>query len=162
LLNEAAGGAVILPIMERIAANVAAHIASHGRWRPAIILLDDGVERIYTPPAIPMERAAFTATCRLRKRAAQWVARCCNVDRQVLSNEQLHAIAVTALALGVSSIRRWISRTSRPAPMPPYMDATPGRCRYCSRYGQTIGPIATATQVPQMESPPGRRQSRNR
>ena len=156
LLNEAAGGAVILPMAERIAANVAAHIAqAMDDGSLAIILLDDGAEPDETPPAILMERAAFHCDLSgLRKRAAHgWPDEKAMSTVSALSNEQLHAIAVTALALGVSSIRPLIFANF----------AARAHAALNGRDTAIDADIAAAvrlvlspraTQVPQMEPPP--------
>ncbi len=108
LLAGAAGGAVILPMAERVAANVAAHISqAMDGGDLAVILLDDGAEADEAPPAVLTERAAFHCdVSELRAfEGGDW-AKAKPVSKIApLADVQLHAIAVTAAALGISSVR---------------------------------------------------------
>ena len=156
LLTNAAGGVVILPMAERIAANVAAHIAqAMDNSDLAVILLDDGAEPDEAPPAILMERAAFhcdLSTLRART-ALNWADSRSMSTVVPLCDEQLHAIAVTALALGVGSVRPLIFTSL----------AARAHAALHGRDAATDADIAAAvrlilspraTQVPQMEPPP--------
>ena len=156
LLTNAAGGAVILPMAERIAANVAAHIAqAMDEGDLAVILLDDGAEPDEAPPAILMERAAFHSdVSALRVRTdSEWPDAQAMSTVASLSDEQLHAIAVTALALGVGSVR-------------PLIFTNLAAQAHAALHGRDVAVDADiaaavrlilsprATQVPQMEPPP--------
>ncbi|MFN3618966.1 magnesium chelatase subunit D [Sphingorhabdus sp.] len=156
LLNEAAGGVVILPMAERSAANVAAHIAqAMDEGDLAVILLDDGAEPDEMPPAILMERAAFHCDLSaLRPCAAHdWPDAKAMSTVASLSNEQLHAIAVTALALGVNSVRPLIFANLAARAHA----ALHGRADVIDADIAAAGRLILsprATQVPQMEPPP--------
>lgn len=156
LLTNAAGGVVILPMAERIAASVAAHIAqAMDTGDMAVILLDDGAEPDETPPAILMERAAFHCdVSALRVRTdSNWPDAQAMSAVAPLSDEQLHAIAVTALALGVGSVR-------------PLIFTNLAARAHAALHGRDVAVDADievavrvilsprATQVPQMEPPP--------
>lgn len=108
LLAGAAGGAVILPMAERVAANVAAHIAqAMDGGDVAVILLDDGHEPDETPPAVLTERAAFHCdVSELRAlEGCDWPKAKKLAKVGPLDDGQLRAIAVTGGALGIASVR---------------------------------------------------------
>ncbi|MES2782784.1 MAG: magnesium chelatase subunit D [Pseudomonadota bacterium] len=156
LLTNAAGGAVILPMAERIAANVAAHIAqAMDNDDLAAILLDDGAEPDETPPAILMERAAFhcdVSTLRTRTESDWPYARPMTTVAP-LSDEQLHAIAVTALALGVGSVRPLIF-TNLAARAHAALNGRDTVIDADIAVAVRLVLSPRATQVPQMEPPP--------
>ena len=111
LLEGAAGGIVIVPMAERVMAGVAAHIAqAMDGGDVAAILLDDSCEPDETPPRVLTERMAFYCDVSdLRSfNNSSWpnALPLPKVDR--LNDEQLHAIAATASALGVDSARALI------------------------------------------------------
>lgn len=115
LLDSAAGGVVIVPMAERVQANVAAHIAqAMDGGDVAAILLDDSREPDETPPAVLTERMAFRCdVSALREFAGQTAtAPIASVSVQPLNNEQLHAIAATSTALGIGSVRALIFANS--------------------------------------------------
>lgn len=156
LLANAAGGGVILPMAERMAANVAAHIAqAMDEGDLAVILLDDGAEPDEAPPTILMERVAFHCDLSdMRTRTeADWPDAKAMSTVAPLSDAQLHAIAVTALALGVGSVR-------------PLIFSSLAARAHAALYGRDMARDADiaaavrlvlsprATQVPQMEPPP--------
>jgi len=117
LLDEAAGGAVIVPMAERIEHRVAGrliqraddgHFGHSGQTPPALILLDDATDPDDAPPVSLLERIAFhcdlaasrewqVAPLDTGKVALQTVAE--------LADSAMRAIAATALALGVRSLR---------------------------------------------------------
>jgi magnesium chelatase subunit D len=108
LLTGAAGGAVILPMAERVAANLAAHVAQAiDGGDIAVILLDDGHEPDEAPPAVLTERAAFH--CDVSELRAvegdDWVKAKKLAKVAPLDVGQQQAIAVTAAALGIASVR---------------------------------------------------------
>ncbi len=156
LLSAASGGAVILPMAERISANVAAHVAqAMDDGDLAVILLDDGAEPDETPPAILMERAAFHCDLSaLRSRSTlDWPYAISLSSVAPLTDEQYHAIASTAAALGVGSVR-------------PLIFTNLAARAHAALHGRAIAIDADiiaavalvlsprATQVPQMEPPP--------
>ncbi len=110
LLDSAAGGIVIVPMAERVQANVAAHIAqAMDGGDVAALLLDDSCEDDEAPPAVLTERMAFHCDVSdLRAFEGSWskAKPVSKVGR--LTDEQLRAIAVTAMALGIGSARAMI------------------------------------------------------
>ncbi len=110
LLAGAAGGVVIVPMAERIQANVAAHIAqAMDGGDVAAILLDDSQEADEAPPAVLTERMAFHCyVSDLRAFDGGWPKAKPLSKVGPLTDEQLRAIAVTAAALGIGSVRAMI------------------------------------------------------
>ena len=107
LLAEAEGGVLIVPMAERLDEGVAGRLAQALDDRQvALVLLDDATEPDDAPPASLMERLAFH--CDLSA-SRQW--RCdALLSGQTgtvlpLEEEALGAIAATAAALGVHSLR---------------------------------------------------------
>jgi magnesium chelatase subunit D len=108
LLNAAAGGAVIVPMAERMNAGFAAHIAAAlDGGDTAAIMLDDSREEDEAPPTVLTERMAFHVDVTDLRYFA-----CVEGDGALplsdvapLSDEQLHALAVTSAALGIASVR---------------------------------------------------------
>ena len=156
LLSAASGGAVILPMAERIAANVAAHVAqAMDDGNLAVILLDDGAEPDESPPAILLERAAFHCDLsHLRTRSTMvWPKAISLASVATLTDEQYHAVASAALALGVGSLR-------------PLIFTNLAARAHAALHGRAIAIDADiiaavalvlsprATQIPQMEPPP--------
>ena len=108
LLAGAAGGAVILPMAERLAANVAAHIAqAMDGGDIAVILLDDGHEPDEAPPRVLTERMAFHCDVSALRAfdGRDWAKAKKPAKVAPLDDTQLHAIALTAAALGIASVR---------------------------------------------------------
>ncbi|MXP45548.1 magnesium chelatase subunit D [Altererythrobacter sediminis] len=108
LLARAAGGVVIVSMAERIAPDIAAHLAQAMDHREvAVILLDDGIEVDEAPPAVLRERAAFhcdltavrTLDFELDGQEAPWR------PARAPSKHQRQALAATAAALGIHSMR---------------------------------------------------------
>ena len=156
LLTAAAGGAIILPMAERIAANVAAHVAqAMDDGNLAVILLDDGAEPDEAPPAILMERAAFHCDLSgLRSRSTKdWPTAIKLASVATLTDEQYHAVASTALALGVGSVRPLIfTNLAARAHAALHGRAIAIDADIIAAVGLVLSP--RATQVPQMEPPP--------
>jgi len=112
LIEEASGGALVAPMAERIEDGVAGRLAQaldEGATAPALILLDDSTDPDESPPVSLIERLAFS--CDL-SRSRIWQ----DIDFQVtglpdiesvapLGDEALGALAATAEALGVASLR---------------------------------------------------------
>lgn len=108
LLDSTAGGVVIVPMAERIPANVASHIAqAMDGGDVAAILLDDSQEPDEAPPAVLTERMAFHCdVSELRSLASETALKPILLSKvQPLDDEQLHAIATTSAALGIGSVR---------------------------------------------------------
>ncbi|MFN3451920.1 MAG: magnesium chelatase subunit D [Sphingorhabdus sp.] len=109
LLDGAAGGVVILPMAERVATNVAAHISqAMDGGDVAAILLDDSVEPDDAPPAVLTERVAFytdVSALRSFRAETQFSNPLALADVQPLNDAQLYAIAATSAALGIGSVR---------------------------------------------------------
>ena len=156
LLSAASGGAVILPMAERIAANVAAHVAqAMDDGNLAVILLDDGAEPDESPPAILLERAAFHCDLsHLRTRSTTvWPNAISLASVATLTDAQYHAIASTAVALGVGSLRPLIfTNLAARAHAALHGRAIAIDADIIAAVGLVLSP--RATQIPQMEPPP--------
>ena len=112
LLDAAAGGAVIIPMAERLNAGFAAHIAAAldgigDGGDVAAILLDDSRDEEDGPPLVMTERVAFhTDVADLQHFAPpeeNGALPLCAI--QPLTDTQRQALAVTAAALGIASVR---------------------------------------------------------
>ncbi|NCP19139.1 MAG: magnesium chelatase subunit D [Erythrobacter sp.] len=111
LLDEVGGGLLIVPLAERLGEAIAGRLAQSldgGGPSFGLIMLDDGmVEDDEAPPASLIERVAFR--CDLTRAAmpgAKPVAAAQGLSRVApLDEEALHALAATALALGIGSVR---------------------------------------------------------
>ncbi len=112
LLEESAGGIVIVPMAERIEPGVAGRLAQHcdeSDAGPAIVLLDDSIDPDDAPPASLLERTAFHCDL-IHSRTWQLapldtVSAMALADVEPLEEDALTALAATAEALGVSSVR---------------------------------------------------------
>ncbi|MEO1220675.1 MAG: hypothetical protein AAFY42_04905 [Pseudomonadota bacterium] len=109
LLSEAEGGALIVPMAERIGEALAGRLAQAlDDKRVALILLDDAREADEGPPLALLERLAFQ--CDLthsREREAEF-QNTALAETAPLDEEALGAIAATGAALGVHSVRALI------------------------------------------------------
>lgn len=114
LLEAARGGAVVVPMAERLRADVAAHLAqAMDAGGLAAVLLDDGREADEGVPAALAERVAFhcdVGSLSYPARPSTSSGQTANGDKAIaegaqLDHEQLTALAVAASALGVSSVR---------------------------------------------------------
>lgn len=156
LLDSAAGGVVIVPMAERIQANVAAHIAqAMDGGEVAAILLDDSQEPDEMPPAVLTERMAlYCDVSALRSFGGEAATKPLTLSTvQPLGNEQLHAIAATSAALGIGSVRALLFANSTARAHA----ALHGRLRaidddIAAAVRLVLSP--RATQMPQMEPPP--------
>ena len=108
LLERASGGIAVIPMAERIAPNIAAHLAQamdHGNV--AAILLDDGLGPDEAPPGMLMERAAFH--CDLSQARTLDFALTGDLGSETKARapvkKQRKALAATAAALGIHSMR---------------------------------------------------------
>jgi magnesium chelatase subunit D len=156
LLDSAAGGVVIVPMAERVQANVAAHIAqAMDGGDVAAILLDDSQEPDEAPPAVLTERMAFRCdVTEMRSFAGKAATKPFALSTvHPLNDEQLHAIATTSAALGIGSVRALIFANS----------AARAHAALSGRTQAIDDDIAAAvrlvlapraTQMPQMEPPP--------
>jgi magnesium chelatase subunit D len=106
LLEEIAGGVLVVPLAERLDHAVAGRLAQalDGDARFGLVLLDDGTDD-EAPPAALLERVAFH--CDLtHARQMEGTLRSADPARVApLGEEALHALAATAAALGVESVR---------------------------------------------------------
>ena len=110
LLKEIAGGLLLVPMAERMSEAIAGRLTQAlDESALALVLLDDGFEPEDTPPLALMERCAFL--CDLT-RSREWrdvalpdAARGTLGDVDPLDDDALTALAGTAAALGVSSLR---------------------------------------------------------
>jgi magnesium chelatase subunit D len=156
LLDSAAGGAVIMPMAERVAANVAAHVAQAiDGGDLAAILLDDGHEPDEAPPAVLTERVAFHCDVSALRALIlrDWPKAKPLAKVKPLDDAQLHAIAVTSTALGIASVR----------PMNFTQTAARAHAALHGRSHAIDDDLAAAvrlvlapraTQIPQLEPPP--------
>jgi magnesium chelatase subunit D len=112
LIEEARGGALIAGMAERMDAGVAGRLAQAlDDGQTALVLLDDAVEAEEAPPASLTERLAFQCDLSASRRwqgvelasPAGALA-----DVAPLAEEDLRALAATAEALGVDSLRALI------------------------------------------------------
>ncbi|KEO86105.1 magnesium chelatase [Erythrobacter sp. JL475] len=106
LLAEAAGGALIVPMAERLSEAVAGRLAQALDERQvALILLDDGIEPDDAPPPSITERLAFHCDLGLSR---EWEVPSLNAgggNAAPLEDDDLNALAATAAAFGVQSLR---------------------------------------------------------
>ena len=107
LLEEIAGGVLVVPMAERLDAGVAGRLAQAidgAATRFGLVLLDDGTDD-EAPPTALRERVAFH--CDLtRARLPEGGLRSGEAAAVApLDEEALHALAATATALGVHSVR---------------------------------------------------------
>ncbi|MXO84237.1 VWA domain-containing protein [Altererythrobacter aestiaquae] len=108
LLEQARGGVVLVPMAERVSANVAAHLAqAMDSGEIAVIALDDGIESDEVPPGVLLERAAFHCDLTAIRDLDFVLHGRRNRDTQgkALTMSQRKAISATAAAVGVHSVR---------------------------------------------------------
>ena len=157
LLDSAAGGVIIVPMAERIQANIAAHIAqAMDGGDVAAILLDDSQEPDEAPPAVLTERMAFycdVSALRSFSRDAEVAKSIALSNVESLTDEQFYAIAATSAALGIGSVRALIFANSAARALA----AQDGRTQaieddIAAAVRLVLAP--RATQMPQMEPPP--------
>lgn len=157
LLDSAAGGVVIVPMAERVQANVAAHISqAMDGGDVAAILLDDSQESDEEPPAVLTERMAFYCDVSAlrefmgRAGAATPIA---ISSVQPLADEQLHAIAATSAALGIGSLRALLFAQAT-ARAHAALNARAYALDEDVAAAVRLVLSPRATQIPQMEPPP--------
>lgn len=115
LLDETAGGAVVVPMAERLEPRVAGRLAQRADDAaggaadgPALILLDDATDADDAPPASLLERTAFHAELGASR---QWqidpldAAGAPLGDVAPLDDDAMKALAATAHAFGIASLR---------------------------------------------------------
>ncbi|MEM9501073.1 MAG: magnesium chelatase subunit D [Pseudomonadota bacterium] len=110
LLSEAEGGALLVPMAERMSEAIAGRLSQAlDETRVALVLLDDGTEVEDKPPPALTERCAFL--CDLIH-SRKWeriklpiASTTMPADVAPLSNDALTALAGTAAAFGIHSIR---------------------------------------------------------
>lgn len=123
LLAEADGGAVVVPMAERLSDGIAARIAAaldtgavvierdgvalRGDARFVVVALDDGIEAEESPPAALAERLAFWIDLRDvpigRDEAASISSQ--SENGEIAADDMVRAFACTAAALGIDSVR---------------------------------------------------------
>ena len=107
LIAQARGGVLIVPMAERLAGNIAAHLAQAiDTGTIAVILLDDGVEPDESPSRMLMERVAFH--CDLTGERDDHFAAFDTpgqAKRCSITRAQRKSLAGTAFQLGISSMR---------------------------------------------------------
>lgn len=110
LLEECQGGAVVVPMAERMEPRVAGRLAQRADegGGPALILLDDAHEADDAPPASLLERTAFHLELAASR---EWRVAPLEPNGSAiaavapLDTQALEALAATAEALGVASLR---------------------------------------------------------
>lgn len=158
LLDGTAGGAVILPMAERVASNVAAHISqAMDGGDLAVILLDDSREADEAPPTVLTERAAFHVDVGdlrgLAVKRAAWAGAVSPTAVSTLSDDQLRVIATTAAALGIGSVRALIfANAAARAHAALYGRKAVGDDDIAAAVRLVLAP--RATQMPQSAPPP--------
>jgi magnesium chelatase subunit D len=113
LIEEAQGGALIIPMAERMDTSVAGRLVqAMDESKAALVMLDDSVEADDAPPTSLMERAAFR--CDLAA-SRQWQGVALPPAPEggwramtPLTDTQLRALATTAVLLGVEDVRALI------------------------------------------------------
>ncbi len=109
LLAEAEGGALIVPMAERMGEALAGRLAQAlDELRVALILLDDAREVDDGPPLAMMERLAFHCDLTHSREREAALAGSAAGEAAPLDDDALSAIAVTGSALGVHSLRALI------------------------------------------------------
>lgn len=112
LIEEARGGALIAGMAERMDASIAGRLAQAlDEGSTALVLLDDAVEPEEAPPASLTERLAFLCDlCASRRWQGVTLAPAAGrlADVAPLAEGDLRALAATAEALGVESLRALI------------------------------------------------------
>jgi magnesium chelatase subunit D len=112
LIEEAAGGALIAGMAERMDASIAGRLAQAlDEGTAALVLLDDATDPEEAPPASLTERLAFAcdlSTSRAWRGVELAPAAGTLADVAPLDDAALKALAATANALGVDSIRALI------------------------------------------------------
>ncbi|HEV7234338.1 MAG TPA: VWA domain-containing protein, partial [Sphingorhabdus sp.] len=155
-LAAASGGAVLLPMAERVAADTAAHISQAlDGGNVAAILLDDRAEADEVPHAVLTERIAFHCDVS-NLRAFQdrdWPKAKVLSKTRPLSDDRLRTLAVTALALGIASVRPLIFAQSAARAHAALHGRTTARDEDIAGAVRLVL-AARATQLPQAEPPP--------
>lgn len=107
LLSEAQGGVLIAPMAERLDESISGRLAQAlDEKRIALVLLDDGIEDDDGPPAALAERLAFHCDLSASREAGPVTLEAnIAVTPDALNDEALEALAATAAALGVHSLR---------------------------------------------------------
>lgn len=112
LIDEAQGGALLAGMAERMDGSIAGRLVQAlDDGRAALVLLDDASEQDETPPVSLTERLAFACdlTHSREWRAVEMdAARGSLAEVAPLNDEALRALAATAAALGVDSLRALI------------------------------------------------------
>lgn len=109
LLAEVAGGVLVVPMAERLRIDVAGRVAqamdNDGTFR--LILLDDGADGDDRPPLALMERVAFDLSLGAVRPAdlAMALPEPATAATAMLESEAMSALAATAAALGIPSLR---------------------------------------------------------
>jgi magnesium chelatase subunit D len=112
LIEEAAGGALIAGMAERMDTSIAGRLAQAlDEGETALVLLDDAAEPDEAPPASLTERLAFACdlACSRRWQGVELAPAAGRfADVAPLGDEALKALAATAAMLGVESLRALI------------------------------------------------------
>lgn len=157
LIDLAAGGALVVPMAERMPGATAALLARAMDERSVpVLLLNDGRDDEEQPPAVLLERVAFRCDLTGMANAAVeplWRTALRLADVQALSIAQLERIAATSSAFGVSSGRALLfaDRAAR-AIAALHRRTRPSDEDVLAALRLTVAP--RATQIPQPSPPP--------
>ncbi|MEE4153770.1 MAG: magnesium chelatase subunit D [Erythrobacter sp.] len=109
LLAMARGGALVVPMAERLDAGIAGRLAQaldYGESPPALILLDDGLEADEAPPASLIERCALWCDLSAaRESACEPLVVPGRAAPAALDDEARGALVTVAASLGIVSVR---------------------------------------------------------
>nr|WP_298929747.1 magnesium chelatase subunit D [uncultured Erythrobacter sp.] len=160
ILTEAKGGALIVPMAERLGEAVAGRLAqASDEGGTGLILLDDSVEAEDSPPASLMERCAFRCDLSASRIwdgiALDDIGSGDLSTVQPLSDEALTALAATAAAFGVHSLRPLLfagEAARAHAAFEGRSEASEADLSAAARL--VLGPRATQLPAPQEDTPP--------
>ena len=108
LVGSAAGGVIIVPMADRVREDVAAALAEAlDGGRLALLMLDDGASPEEAPPVLLSERTAFRCDVAAQRAfgAPDWPDAISLEAVAPLVSHQREALAATAAALGIASVR---------------------------------------------------------
>lgn len=155
LLSEAQGGVLIAPMAERLDESISGRLAQAlDEKRIALVLLDDGIEDDDGPPAALAERLAFHCDLSASREAGPVTLEAnIAVTPDALNDEALEALAATAAALGVHSLRPLIHAAEAARVHAAVMgDSEAAKADLQAAVRLVLAP--RATQMPPQDTPP--------
>jgi len=158
LIAQARGGALIVPMAERLEAGIAGRLAQaldEGEDGPALILLDDGIEADETPPESLRERCAFWCDLSAAREGAcpPLGAPGAMADGAPLDDVARAVLVSVAGALGIASVRPLLfaQGAARVHAALAGRDG-PGEADLAAAVRLVLAP--RATQLPELDAPP--------